>query len=105
MGEEIKNLEQGAKKAWPVVMGWVGGITALIGLFATLGGGVTWLVNHHKAKTERQVKLALAETQASQQDYQAAVQTYGDLLKPTPGPASARFAIEHSPCNGLRTFT
>jgi tetratricopeptide (TPR) repeat protein len=84
MGEEIKNLEQGAKKAWPVVMGWVGGITALIGLFATLGGGVTWLVNHHKAKTERQVKLALAETQASQQDYQAAVQTYGDLLKADP---------------------
>lgn len=84
MEEEIKNVEQGAKKAWPVVMGWVGGITALIGLFATVAGGVTWLVNHHKAKTERQAKLTLAQTQASQQDYQAAVQTYGDILKADP---------------------
>jgi hypothetical protein len=38
MDEEIQQIKQGAKRGWPVVMGWVGGMTALIGFFASLTG-------------------------------------------------------------------
>ena len=66
MEEKIRKAEEGAGKAWPFVMGWVGRITALIGLFASLAAGVTWLANHHRQQTERQAKMALAEAQAEQ---------------------------------------
>jgi tetratricopeptide (TPR) repeat protein len=84
MEEEIQKAEQGAKKAWPVVMSWVGGITALIGLFASLAGGFMWFVNHHKQKTELQAKMALAQAQTKQGEYQASIQSYADILKADP---------------------
>jgi tetratricopeptide (TPR) repeat protein len=84
MEEKIQKVEQVAKKEWSVVMSWVGGITALIGLFASLGGGIAWFVNHHKQRTEFQEKTAIAETQAKQGEYQASEQSYGDILKIDP---------------------
>jgi tetratricopeptide (TPR) repeat protein len=89
MTKEIQGAEQGVKRAWPVVMSWVGGATALIGLFASLAGGVTWFINHHKQQGERQAKMALAQAQAAQGEFQASVQSYGDILKidPTYRPA------------------
>jgi tetratricopeptide (TPR) repeat protein len=84
MTEEIQKAEQAAKKAWPAIMSWVGGITAILGLFASLAGGVTWFLNHHKQKAELQAKMALAETQAKQGEYQASLATYGDILKANP---------------------
>lgn len=84
MDEEIQKIEQGAKREWPVVMGWVGGITALIGLFASLAGGVAWFVNHHKQNAETQAKMALAEAQAKQAEYQASLESDGDILKEDP---------------------
>jgi tetratricopeptide (TPR) repeat protein len=84
MSEEIQKAEQGAKKAWPAIMGWVGGITALIGLFASLAGGMTWLINHHKHKAELEANMALAQAQATQAEYEAAVQSYADILKANP---------------------
>lgn len=84
MEGELQKAETSARKAWPVVMSWVGGITALIGLFASLAGGVAWLVSHHRQQTERQAKLALAQAQEKQGEYQASLQTYGDVLKADP---------------------
>jgi tetratricopeptide (TPR) repeat protein len=84
MEEKIRKAEEGDGKAWPFVMSWVGRITALIGLFASLAAGVTWLANHHKQQTERQAKMALAEAQAKQGEYQASIQSYGDILKSDP---------------------
>jgi tetratricopeptide (TPR) repeat protein len=84
MNEELQKAGTGARKAWPAVMSWVGGITALIGLFGSLAGGGAWLVNHHRQQTERQSKLALAQAQEKQGEYQASIQTYGDLLKADP---------------------
>lgn len=84
MENEIQKVAQVTKKGWPVVMSWVGGITALIGLFASLGGGIAWFVNHHRQKSEFQEKMALAETQAKQGEYQASVQSYGEILKIDP---------------------
>jgi tetratricopeptide (TPR) repeat protein len=84
MGEETQKVETGARKAWPVVMSWVGGITALIGLFASIGGGITWYANHQKQKAELQAKMALAQGQAKQGEYQASIQSYGEILKEDP---------------------
>lgn len=84
MEEQAKKLEPGAKTVWPRVMSWVGGATALIGFFASVGGGVTWLLNHHRQQTERQAKFGLAQAQAKQGEYQASVQTYGEILKADP---------------------
>jgi tetratricopeptide (TPR) repeat protein len=84
MEGELQKAATGARKAWPAVMSWVGGITALIGLFGSLAGGGAWLLNHHRQQTERQSKLALAQAQEKQGEYQASIQTYGDLLKADP---------------------
>ena len=81
MGREIENAEQGVKRAWPLVISWVGGVSALIGLFASIAGGVTWFVSHHKQAVERQARMALAQAQARQGEYQASVQTLADILK------------------------
>jgi hypothetical protein len=81
MEDEIQKAETGAKRAWPLVMSWVGGITALIGLFASVGGGITWFANHQKQKNQLQAKMALAQGQAKQGEYRASVQSYEDILK------------------------
>ncbi len=85
MEEEIQKAEASVKKAWPVVMSWVGGISALIGLFASLAGGVSWFRNHQRQKAELQGKMALAQGQIKQGEYQAAIQTYGEILKADSG--------------------
>lgn len=84
MKNEIQKVEQVAKNGWPVVMSWVGGITALLGLFASLAGGIAWFRNHHRQNTELQAKMALAQLQEKQGQYQASVQSYGEILKTDP---------------------
>jgi tetratricopeptide (TPR) repeat protein len=84
MANETRSEDQGATSAWPTVMSWVGRTTALIGLFATLAGGVTWLINHHKRAAERAAKIALAQAQTKQGEYQAAIDTYAAILKTDP---------------------
>jgi tetratricopeptide (TPR) repeat protein len=81
MEEEVQKTESGAQKAWPLVMSWVGRASALIGLFVTLAGGVTWFVSHHRQQAERQAKMAIAGAQSKQGEYQASIQSYGDVLK------------------------
>lgn len=84
MEEQIQKIEVAAKKTWPMVMAWVGGITALIGLFASIAGGVTWLVNHHRHTVEYQAKMATAEVETSQKQYQEALNIYREILKGDP---------------------
>ena len=84
MTEGNLKAEPGADKAWPFVMSWVGRASALIGLFVSVAGGVTWLVHRHQQAAERQAQMATAEAQAKQGEYEAAVQSYGVLLKSDP---------------------
>jgi hypothetical protein len=84
MDEQIEKIETVAKKTWTVAIAWVGGITALIGFVASVAGGVTWFVHHHRQNVEYQTKMALAQTQANQRQYQAALDTYGGILKDDP---------------------
>ncbi len=84
MVDETRKADQSAPGTWPTVMSWVGRTTALIGLFGTLAGGVTWLINHHKRVAEQGARMALAQAQAKQGEYQAAVETYAAVLKADP---------------------
>ena len=84
MKEKIGKIEVASKKTWKVVIAWVGGITALIGLFASLAGGVTWLINHHRHNVEYKARMALAQSEASQDQYAEALKTYGENLKDDP---------------------
>lgn len=71
-------------KAWPFVMSWTGRITALIGLGASIAGGATWMVTHHRQKVERQAQMALAQSEATLGQYPAALETYAGILKSDP---------------------
>jgi Tfp pilus assembly protein PilF len=82
--QEFQKIEGEIKKEWPSLISGVGGITTLIGLLVTLGGGVTWLINHHRNTEQRQAQMALAQTQADQGEYQASLQSYGLVLKDDP---------------------
>lgn len=84
MAEAPQSAEREEGRAWPFLMTWVGRTSALIGLFASLAGGVTWLVTHHRQQEQRGAKLALAQTQTKQGDYQGAIQSYSELLKDDP---------------------
>ncbi|HEY1901459.1 MAG TPA: hypothetical protein VGG56_03450 [Terracidiphilus sp.] len=84
MEEDIQKAEMSARKAWPVIMSWVGGVTALIGLFASIAGGIAWLQSHHKQRAELQTKMALAQAEAKQGEYQASIESYADILKTDP---------------------
>ena len=84
MEKELQREELSTKKAWPTFMSWVGSTSALIGLFASIAGGVTWFITHHKKQTERQSKMALAEAQATQGEYQASIKSYADILSGDP---------------------
>ena len=81
MPNEAANPETRSDKTWGFLMGWIGRVTAIVGLCATVAGGVTWLVTHHRQQRERAAQLALAQTQMTQGDYQASVNTYADRLK------------------------
>jgi tetratricopeptide (TPR) repeat protein len=81
--------ESRVKRDWGLFMGGVGSVSALIGLCITITGGVTWYMTHRNQHAESKAKMALAQAQEKQGEYQASVQTYADLLKTDPlyGPA------------------
>ena len=69
------------KTRWGAMMGWVGGATALIGLFGSLAGGAGWVAAHHKESAERKAQMAVAQGMVSQGEYEEAVKSYGEILK------------------------
>jgi tetratricopeptide (TPR) repeat protein len=84
MANEITEPKKFSEKVWAFLMSWAGRITAIVGLCATIAGGVTWVVTHHRQQKERAAQLALAQTQAAQGDYQASIETYAAILKMDP---------------------
>jgi tetratricopeptide (TPR) repeat protein len=89
----MKTKEQKAKiepaktklgNTWSRLMTWVGGATALIGLFATVNGWVGRIEHRREVVDEYQGKMALGAVQAEQGNYAASLQTYGEILKENP---------------------
>jgi tetratricopeptide (TPR) repeat protein len=89
MDEEVQKIEVAAKRSWGEIMAWIGGITALVGFIATISGGVNWFRNHRLQSSEYKARIALAQTQTNQKQYQAALRTYGGILKEDPLDRSA----------------
>jgi tetratricopeptide (TPR) repeat protein len=63
---------------------WVGGISAVIGLFASLAGGYHWLANHRAEQAQLKAQMAVADGQAGLGEYASAVASYDELLKANP---------------------
>ena len=63
------------------IMTWVGSLTALIGLFASVAGGYHWFMNHRQESAQVKAQRALAESQVAQGDYPAAIASYEEILK------------------------
>ena len=66
------------------ISGWVAAIAALIGLFASLFGGVQWIKDHWTQRSDIRTELAVAESQTKRGVYEMAVATYQDILKKDP---------------------
>lgn len=81
MDQQFQSAEKEVKQAWKTVTAWVGGAAALIGSIASLYGAYNWFRTHHADSKEHQAKMALAQSQMRQGEYQASVQTYSDILK------------------------
>jgi hypothetical protein len=73
--------EQGKGSAVKLIMSWVGGATAVIGLIASLSGGVHWFQNHLTGRAELKAQMTLAQGQAKGGEYRASVRSYGNVLK------------------------
>ncbi len=73
--------EPRAKRAWTVVLAWIGGISAALGCIAAVSGAFGNVHDFFHLHAEREAQMAVAQNQSKQGDYQASVNTYADILK------------------------
>ena len=69
---------------WKVILAWVGGASAVLGLFAAVSGQLHLFEGSRAHKAELDTKMAVAQTQVKQGEYEAAVGSYGGVLKDSP---------------------
>ena len=65
-------------------MTWVGAATAILGLIGGLAGWFHTLSSHRTERAELSAQIAVAQEQARQGEYSAAIQSYRDILKSDP---------------------
>lgn len=66
------------------ITAWAGGIAVLLGLFASLFGGVQWIREHWIQHSDVSAELAIARGQTERGEYERAVATCADILKKDP---------------------
>lgn len=66
------------------IMAWVGYTSAVIGLGATLLGGLRWLEGRHQQHGETSTQIAIANSQIQRGDPESAFHTYQAILKSNP---------------------
>ena len=79
----MSDVQQGGS-GWKTVMAWVGGASAILGLIGALTGWFHTFSNAHTQSAEVKARMATADGQAKQGEYEAAVKTYGLILKNDP---------------------
>jgi tetratricopeptide (TPR) repeat protein len=94
MENDVQQGGQGAQKpekgiSLKLIMSWIGGATAVIGLITSLAGGFHWFANHHTERSELKAQMGTAETEAKEGEYASSVRSYEGILKTDPlyGPA------------------
>jgi hypothetical protein len=81
-GQGTKTSEKGS--SIKVIMSWVGGATAVLGLIASLSGWFHTFDSHRKQRAELNAQMAVAQGQLKQGEYRSSVRSYGDVLKTDP---------------------
>jgi len=84
MTNEPQQSETRAKRAWTVILAWIGGISAVLAFIGTVTGFFGNIQNHFHHNAQVDSQMAVAQSQARQGDYQASVQSYADILKADP---------------------
>jgi tetratricopeptide (TPR) repeat protein len=79
----VSDVQQGGS-TWKTVMAWVGGASAILGLIGVLTGWFHTFSNAHTQTAEVKALMATASSQTKQGEYEAAVKTYGQILKSDP---------------------
>jgi tetratricopeptide (TPR) repeat protein len=67
-----------------VILSWVGGATAVLGLIGSLSGWFHTFDTHRKQRAELSANMAVAKGQLKQGEYRASVRSFGDILKTDP---------------------
>jgi hypothetical protein len=81
MTNEPQQYEPRARRAWTVILAWIGGISAVLAFIGTVTGFFGNIQNHFHHHAQVDSQMAVAQSQARQGDYQASVQSYADILK------------------------
>lgn len=105
MDDQVQKIEVVAKRSWGVIMAWIGGITALAGFIGTIGGGLAWFSNHQRRNSEYKARMALAQTQSGQKQYEAALRTYDAILKDQPQDRAATEARLNTAMQWVENFS
>jgi tetratricopeptide (TPR) repeat protein len=89
MENDVQQSGQGPQKAdtgisFKVIMTWVGAAAAVLGLIGSLSGWFQKFDSHRTQRAELTAQMAVAEGQAKQGEYPAAVRSYRDILKGDP---------------------
>jgi tetratricopeptide (TPR) repeat protein len=84
MTNDPQQSEPRVKRAWTVILAWIGGISAVLAFIGAVTGFFGNIQNHFHHNAQVDSQMAVAQSQARQGDYQASVQTYADILKAEP---------------------
>jgi tetratricopeptide (TPR) repeat protein len=89
MENDVQQGGQGAQKSEKgspikVILAWVGGLSAVLGLIGSLNGWFHVFDSHRTQKAELTAQMAVAQGQAKQGEYRASVRSYADILKTNP---------------------
>jgi hypothetical protein len=84
MNNDPQQSEPRAKRAWTVILAWIGGISAVLAFIGAVTGFFGNIQNHFHHNAQVDSQMAVAQSQARQGDYQASVQSYADILKTEP---------------------
>ena len=89
MENDVQQGGQGPQKpekgsSIKVIMSWVGGATAVLGLIASLSGWFHTFESHRTQRAQLNAKMAVAQGQLKQGEYRSSVRSYGEILKTDP---------------------
>jgi tetratricopeptide (TPR) repeat protein len=84
MTNDAQQSEPRVKRAWTVLLAWIGGISAMLAFIGTVTGFFGNIQGHFRHNAQLDSEMAVAQSQSRQGDYQASVQSYADVLKADP---------------------